>query len=61
LREATGWAPDGHDWHLWYVEIDQVAWFQVVFGAEAGDGDEEVAASHETEVWRPAIPSPADQ
>ncbi len=43
LRAATGWAPEGHDWHLWYVDIDQVSWFRAM-----GDG------SHETEVWRPS-------
>ncbi len=42
LRQATGWAPEGDEWHLWYVDIDQVSWFRA-----AGDG------GHETEVWRP--------
>jgi hypothetical protein len=43
LRAATGWAPEGHEWHLWFVDIDQVSWFQA-----RADG------SHEAEVWRPA-------
>ena len=46
LRQATGWAPEGDEWHLWYVDIDQVSWFRA-----AGDG------SHETEVWRPERPA----
>ncbi len=43
LRVATGWAPEGHEWHLWYIDIDQVSWFRAT-----GDG------AHETEVWRPS-------
>ena len=43
LRAATGWAPEGSDWHLWYADIDQVSWFRA-----GGDGGQE------TEVWRPA-------
>jgi hypothetical protein len=46
LREAIGWAPEGDEWHLWYVAINQVSWFRAVGeGAEPG---------YETEVWRPA-------
>jgi hypothetical protein len=30
LREAIGWAPEGDEWHLWYVAIDQVSWFRAV-------------------------------
>lgn len=41
LRAAIDWAPEGDEWHLWVVDVDQVSWFKVV-----GDG------SHETEVWR---------
>jgi hypothetical protein len=43
LHAATGWAPEGDEWHLWFVDIDQVSWFRAT-----GDG------SHETDVWRPA-------
>jgi hypothetical protein len=42
LRVSTGWAPEGAEWHLWYVDIDQVSWFRA-----RGDGE------YETEVWRP--------
>jgi hypothetical protein len=44
LRAATGWAPEGHEWHLWFVNISQVSWFRAI-----GDG-----TTHETDVWRPA-------
>jgi hypothetical protein len=44
LRAATGWAPEGDEWHLWYVDISQVSWFRAT-----GDG-----TTHETDVWRPA-------
>ena len=46
LREATGWAPEGDEWHLWYVDIDQVSWFRA-----SRDG------GHETEVWHPGRPA----
>jgi hypothetical protein len=44
LRAATGWAPEGDEWHLWFVDINQVSWFRAT-----GAG-----LAHETEVWRPA-------
>ena len=43
LLEAIGWAPAGGQWHLWYVDISQVAWWSVVEGG-----------GHEMDVWRPA-------
>jgi hypothetical protein len=43
LQEAMGWAPAGDQWHLWYVDISQVAWWSVVEGG-----------GHEMDVWRPA-------
>jgi hypothetical protein len=46
LRQATGWAPEGDDWHLWYVAIDQVSWFRAV--------GEQAHPAYETEVWHPA-------
>jgi hypothetical protein len=50
LRAATGWAPEGDQWHLWCIDIDQVSWFRVL-----GDG------GHEVDVWRPASgPGTAD-
>jgi hypothetical protein len=44
LRAATGWAPEGDEWHLWFVDIRQVSWFRAT-----GDG-----STHETDVWRSA-------
>ena len=44
LRTATGWAPEGDEWHLWLVDISQVSWFRAT-----GDG-----TTHETDVWHPA-------
>jgi hypothetical protein len=43
LRAATGWAPEGEQWHLWFVAISQVSWFRAT-----GAG-----ATYETDVWRP--------
>jgi hypothetical protein len=43
LRAATGWAPEGAEWHLWFVDISQVSWFRAT-----GEGD------HQSEVWRPS-------
>jgi hypothetical protein len=43
LLEATGWAPEGEQWHLWFVDISQVSWFRAT-----GDG-----TTYETDVWRP--------
>lgn len=42
LESLTGWAPEGDQWHLFRLDIDQAAWFQVV----PPDG-------HHVEVWRP--------
>ena len=43
LRAAIGWAPEGDEWHLWFVDIEQVSWFRVAAGG-----------NHETLVWREA-------
>jgi len=42
LQSLTGWAPSGERWHLFRLDIDQAAWFQVV----PPDG-------HDIKVWRP--------
>jgi hypothetical protein len=46
LKAATGWAPTGYEWHLWYVDIDQVAWLK--FGGSEGQDD----GPAEKDVWR---------
>lgn len=46
LREAIGWAPTGYEWHLWFVDIDQVSWLR--FGGSEGEAD----GPTEKEVWR---------
>jgi hypothetical protein len=45
LRAATGQVPEGDQWHLFRIDIDQVSWFQV-----GSNG-------HDVEVWRPGTSS----
>jgi hypothetical protein len=42
LRAAIGWAPEGDEWHLFLVDIEQVSWIR--FGGGGGP--------QEKEVWR---------
>ncbi|MGH9122523.1 MAG: pyridoxamine 5'-phosphate oxidase family protein [Acidimicrobiales bacterium] len=46
MRALTGWAPEGERWHLFRLDIQQVAWFQAV-----------PPEGHDILVWRPGGPA----